>query len=304
MSAARADLERLLRERGPVIDPAGMKALYEPLLALQPRDGVVCTRDLAYGSDVRHRLDVYAPSAPSAPSTPGTAGPRPVLVFVHGGGFVRGDKRERENLAYAFAREGFTVVLPNYRLGPAHRWPAGAEDVSTVMHWVEQHAHDFGSAGAPRLLAGESAGAAHVAASTLLRRLAAPPAAAPAAVALISGVYNARLEGLARAQFGIATPDPRNEAYFGPDLTAWDTMSTVELIDAAPFPLLISYADMDPPQMQVQAGELFARLVSRHGFEPSLHVVRGHNHLSQLCAIGTGDLSLFGPLLAWMRQQR
>ena len=295
MSAAPVDIERTLRKRGPVIDPAGMKALYEPLLALQPRDGVSCTRDLAYGSDERHRLDVY---------TPETAGPRPVLVFVHGGGFVRGDKRERENLAYAFAREGFTVVLPNYRLGPAHRWPAGAEDVSAVMHWLEQHAHEFGSAGAPRFLAGESAGAAHVAASTLLRRLAATPAAAADAVALISGVYNARLEGLARAQFGIATPDPRNEAYFGPDLDAWDTMSTVDLIDAAPFPLLISYAEMDPPQMQVQAGELFARLVSRHGFQPALHVVRGHNHISQLCAIGTGDLALFGPLLAWMRQQR
>lgn len=289
------EVERVLRKRGAVIDVPGTRALYEPLLARQRRDGVARAQDLAYGPDHRHRLDVYVPEG----QEPG--GDRPVLVFLHGGGFVRGDKGERANIGYAFARAGFVVVLPNYRLGPAHRWPAGAQDVSAVLQWLARHSPEHRADPKRVILAGESAGASHVAASALVRRFHAADAVEPAGVALLSGTYNVRLEGLAREQFGIATPDPRNEAYFGPDRDAWDAMSTVDLIDAAPFPLFISYAELDPPQMQVQAGELFARLVSRHGFQPALHVVRAHDHLSQLYAIGTADDSLFTPLRSWMQ---
>jgi triacylglycerol lipase len=287
------EIARILRERGPVIDVPGTKALYEPLLARQPREGVRCLKDVAYGRDSRHCLDVYLPEAAGA-------GPRPAMVFIHGGGFIRGDKSERANVAYEFAAEGYVVVLPNYRLGPAHHWPAGAQDVTSVLEWVAAHASELGVDPQRMLLVGESAGAAHAAASTLLRQLRPSQAAAPAGVALISGPHNARLEALARKQFGIATPDPRNEAYFGADLSAWDRMSTVDLVDADPFPLLITYAELDPPQMQVQSGELFARLVSRHGFRPALQVIRGHNHLSQLYSIGTGDDTLAGVLRAWM----
>lgn len=283
-----------LRRRGPVIDVAGTQALYGPLLARQSRDGVRVVTDLAYGEDARHRLDVYIPQAQA---------PHGVLVFLHGGGFLRGDKGERANVGYAFARDGYVVVLPNYRLAPAHRWPAGAHDVAAVLRWVEVNAKNYDAGAAPVLVAGESAGAAHVAASRLVRRFA-DTAPAPAGVALISGPYNARLEAMARAQFGIATPDPRNEAYFGADLAAWNEMSTVDLVDAAPFPLLLTYAELDPAQMQVQAGELFARLVSRHGFQPALRVIRGHDHLSQLYSIGTGDDSLAGVLREWLARVR
>ena len=122
----------------------------------------------------------------------------------------------------------------------------------------------------------------------------------PAAAILISGVYNAQLEWLARLQFNIATPDPRNEAYFGTDFSRYHEMSTVEQIDAKPFPVLVTYAELDPPQMQVQAGELFARLVTRHGFTPDLKVIRGHNHLSQLEAINTVDDVLSSTLLSFL----
>lgn len=293
MSGVPPEIERVLRARGPVIDPPGTKALYAPYLAKLPPSDAELTADIAYGDDERHRLDVYRPKSEA---------PLPVLVFIHGGGFVRGDKREREHLARAFAREGFVVVVPNYRLGPTHRWPAGALDIGAVMTWAASHVAAHGGDATRIVLAGESAGAAHAAACTLIREFQPRGAAMPRAVALISGVYNARLEGLARAQFGIQTPDPRNEAYFGPELSAWDAASTVERIDVAPFPLWISFAELDPLQMQVQAGELFARLVSRHGFEPALHIVRAHDHLSQLYAIGTDDRTLFQPLLDWMRR--
>ena len=151
-------------------------------------------------------------------------------------------------------------------------------------------------------VAGEWAGAAHVALTTLVRRFHSPTASPIAGILLISGVYNVQLEHMARRQFGISTPDPRNDAYFGSNADALPAMSTVDLIDAAPMPLFMSYAELDMMQMQVQAGELFSRLVTRHGFDPEIAVIRGHNHLSQVYSINTGDDSLSGPMMGFLRR--
>jgi len=287
------DIEMQLRTLGAVLDMPATRAIYEPLLARQRRDGVHIVRDLAYGPDVRHRLDVYAPERPPAAA--------PILLVFHGGGFVRGDKSERENAGLCFAREGFVTVVPNYRLGPTHHWPAGALDVVAALDWARMHAPEHGGDAQRIWLLGESAGAAHVATATLLRRFQPETGLAIAGAVLISGVYNVHLERLARAQFGVSTPDPRNEPYFGRDFERYPAMSVVEQVDARPFPLLITYAERDLLQMQVQAGELFARLVTRHGFAPELGVIRSHNHLSQVYAINTGDQSLTQPVLRFLR---
>jgi len=289
------DFEKVIRAAGPVIDPPAARALYAPLLALAPRGGPVL-RDIVYGEDERHRLDIYLPLR--------AEGPAPVVVFLHGGGFIRGDKADREAVGHYFSRHGVLAIVPNYRLGPRHRWPAGAEDAASVLGWARAHVALHGGDPEHIVLAGESAGAAHVAAATLVKRFHPPEGLKIAGAYLASGVYNAQLEGMARAQLGIATPDPRNEAYFGPDVDAWRAMSTVELVDAAPFPLAISYAELDPIQMQAQAGELFARLVTQHGFQPRIAVIRNHNHLTQVYAINSGDDALAGPLLDFVRNPR
>ena len=115
---------------------------------------------------------------------------------------------------------------------------------------------------------GESAGAAHVAAAVLLRR------------------------------FGVdAAAGVRNDAYLGSDDAAALAACSIALqVDAAPLPMLISYAQRDLPQMQVQAGELFARLSLAHGFTPELLCVPEHKHFSQALAINTGDDSLARPV--------
>jgi triacylglycerol lipase len=295
LSDKHLEILRAVRAAGPVIDPPAAKALYAPLLADMPR-GAEPVRDVVYGDDERHRLDVY-------PAV-GAAGPAPVVVFLHGGGFIRGDKADREAVGHYFSRHGVLAVLPNYRLGPRHRWPAGAEDVSSVLAWARANVGAYGGNPDHIVLAGESAGAAHVAAATLVKRFHPAEGLKIAGAFLASGVYNAELEFLARAQLGIATPDPRNEAYFGTDFASYRAMSTVELIDAAPFPLAITYAELDPVQMQAQAGELFARLVTRHGFQPHIGVVAHHNHLSQVYAINSGDDALAAPLLAFVRDSR
>ena len=286
-------IEQRVRALGPVVDMPSTRAIYEPLLAMQPRAGVRVDRNQAYGPDKRHKLDVYMPD-------PATAARGPLVIAFPGGGFIRGDKSERENAGLLFARAGLITMIPNYRLGPAHHWPAGAEDVVRALDWGRAHASEYGADAARIWLIGESAGAAHVASATLLKRFHPPGGLKIAGAVLISGVYNLELERRARRQFGIATPDPRNEAYFGTDFERYPSMSLVDQIDAEPFPMLITYAELDPVQMQVQAGELFARLVTRHGFSPELLVIRGHNHLTQVYSLNTGDESLGGPLLKFL----
>ena len=288
------ELALRLRDLGAGFNLPQVQALYAPLLAAQPRDAVRVHADQRYGAHERHTLDVYEPTGHAGTS-------RPVLVCVHGGGFIRGDKAAKSNAGYCFARQGFVTVAPNYRLAPESRWPSGAEDVVAVWRWLQTGAERFGGDARRIVLAGESAGAAHVAAATLMRRFQ-PAGWRIAGAALFSGTYNARMETLSRAALGVPTPDPRNDAYFGTDPAVIDAASTVDQVDAAPFPLWISFAERDLLTMQVQAGELFARLVSRHGFTPELRCVREHNHFSGGFSFGTSDTSVSEPLADFVRR--
>jgi acetyl esterase len=286
-------LAQAVRGQGTMINPPATKALFAGQPAQFSLADVQLQRDHRYGEHLRHVLDVYLPAEQEAAGLP-----KPVLIFLHGGGFIRGDKADRANTGCFFAANGVITVVPNYRLGPDSQWPAGAEDAAAVFAWVRAHAAELGADPGRIFIGGESAGAAHVAAATLVSRFGCRPAGA----VLISGVYNLELEGKSRRQFGIATPDPRNDAYFGTEFAAHGAMSTVRLVDAAPFPLLLTYAELDPPQMQIQAGELYARLVVDHGFAPEVRVIANHGHLSQVYAINTGDRALTEPVLAFIRE--
>lgn len=293
MNTATEALWARLREAGN--DMPAVAALYAPVLQPLADAGVTRHADVAYGPHERHRLDVYVP--------PGTAPAKgwPVVVFFHGGGFIRGSKEHRENLGRFLAQQGFVAVLPNYRLAPACRWPSGPEDVVAVWCWTRLAVQGYTGDASRVVLAGESAGAAHVAAAVLRREFQPADWSIRAAV-LLSGPYNPRLEGLARRQFDIATPDPRNDAYFGTDPSDLAQASTVDHVTARPFPLLIGFAEQDLLHMQVAAGELFARLVGDHGFSPELLRIPHHNHFSPGFSLGTGDTSLSWPLLAFLQQ--
>jgi hypothetical protein len=118
---------------------------------------------------------------------------------------------------------------------------------------------------------------------------------------LLSGPYDAQLERMARGSLGIPTPDPRNDAYFGTERSDWAAASIVENVDAAPFPVVVGTAARDLAQMQVQAGALFSRLVTAHGFQPDWLVLPEHNHFSGVAALGSEDQSLATPLAEFVR---
>ncbi len=116
------------------------------------RKGMRIDEDVAYGPDPAHRLDVFRRSD--------LIGPRPALIYVHGGGFVSCSKRTHINIALAFARRGFVVFNLDYRLAPGAPFPAALEDVTRAIHFVSQRGKDYGAASARAAVwAGESAGA-------------------------------------------------------------------------------------------------------------------------------------------------
>lgn len=101
------------------------------------------------------KLDVYVPAA--------AAGPRPVVVFVHGGGWTSGSKGQYRFVAEALSTRGYVVVIPAYRLYPQARFPGFVEDAAQAVAWTRAHIAQFGGDPAKLFLMGHSAGA-HIAA--------------------------------------------------------------------------------------------------------------------------------------------
>ncbi len=81
-------------------------------------------------------LDVYKPT--SAAARKATASP--VVVLVHGGGWIAGDRAHFADAAHQFAKAGYVAVSVNYRLAGVAAWPAQRNDVRAAIDWVREHA--------------------------------------------------------------------------------------------------------------------------------------------------------------------
>lgn len=123
------------------------------------RHGVTITRDLHYGPDPAHRLDVYTPSR--------RRGPHPVVFYVHGGGFHMLSKDTHWMMGLAFARAGYLVVNISYRLAPQHRYPAAIDDTCRAWRWMLDALPELGGDPERIAVAGESAGGNLITALTL-----------------------------------------------------------------------------------------------------------------------------------------
>ncbi len=107
-------------------------------------------RDLAYGDHERQVLDVYSP-----PDAKG----RPVVFWIHGGGWMVGDKSEVQVKPKAFMEKGFVLVSTNYRLLPKVDMETIVRDVSKSIRWVHDHIAEYGGDPNRLLVMGHSAGA-------------------------------------------------------------------------------------------------------------------------------------------------
>jgi acetyl esterase/lipase len=115
---------------------------------------VEVTRNVDYWGDghPRHRLDVYRSRLVPRERAP-------VMVYVHGGGWVIGDKREQgKPMMFELVARGWVCVAINYRLSPKGTWPDHIVDVKRSLEWVKQHIAEYGGDPGFIALSGGSAG--------------------------------------------------------------------------------------------------------------------------------------------------
>jgi acetyl esterase/lipase len=265
------------------------RQLFMPL-ALRPDDtGAVVARDQQYGVDPRHRLDLFHDGDREAI--------RPVVVFVHGGGFAMGDKGGADapfynNVGAWAVRAGFVGVTMTYRLAPAHRWPAGALDVAAAVGWLREHVAAVGGDPDCIVLVGQSAGAAHVSGYIAGHGRAAGSEPEIAAAVLMSGIYEPDLFAC----------NPMHEVYFGTDRSGYAERSAVLGLAAASVPCLFTISEFDPPQFQKQLAAVFAARTAQVGRCPEVLHLPGHNHVSPAMQIGGQVDTVGGPLHDYVRR--
>lgn len=119
------------------------------------RKGVERLNNIAYGQQARQQLDLYRPIPADDPSPQ----KRPVLIYVHGGGWVVGSKHQQgQPLLNYLVQNGWVCVDINYRLSPKSHFPDSLIDVKTAITWLKHNIHQYG--GDPNFIAisGGSAG--------------------------------------------------------------------------------------------------------------------------------------------------
>jgi acetyl esterase len=299
MIASHAALDeasrRLMMDIGPVWGQDIQKhrdmvlRAYGPVLEGAPKAGVRVTRDIAYGSHARQILDCFVPVG---------ATNAPVVVFVHGGVFVRGDKRLSsevyDNVLYWFARQGFIGVNIEYRLAPESPWPSGAEDLSLAIAWacanVARHGGDPGSIFA----IGHSAGGTHV---------------GTYAYDPVAGYLGRNLKGIvllsSRSRIDVSPENPFAagvRAYFGDDASVYETRSPVTHAASSALPVMIAMAEFENPLLDLYGLELAHRIAIARRRTPRFMRLAGHNHISMVAHFNTVEDNLGREIVEFTRR--
>jgi acetyl esterase/lipase len=259
----------------------GSMALFAPLQP--PVDEALVQRDLSYGPDARHRLDLFGGGGDAR---------RPVLVFLHGGGFIGGDKGAPgapfyNNVGAWAVAQGWLGVTATYRLAPAHPWPAGAQDVARLVDWLKAEVANHGGDPDRIILMGQSAGAAHVASYVGGKCFAEMAATSIAGAIMLSGLYDVPS----------AARNPYQDAYFGTDPSRFAAQSSIDGLVETSVPCLFTVSENDPTDFQRQAALLISRRVAATGKWPNFHWLEGHNHISPVHQIHS-PVDALGPVLA------
>jgi acetyl esterase/lipase len=281
------EIEVQLREIGARIEAQKTGEIYAPLQPKEPYAWLEIARDLAYGPAPRNVLDVF-----TAPAASRSGRGKPVVVFVHGGGFARGSKHTDgtpfyDNIGVWAAGYGLVGVTMNYRLAPDSTWPSGIEDVGAAVAWLRANIASYGGDPSKIFLWGHSAGAAHVAdyvadAATKGRD------AAVAGAILTSGFYDLGKEVSVW------------KVYYGEDVSRYPERSSLPGLVKTTMPLLVTDAELDPDIFQEETEKLVAARAAAGKPVTRAHL-KAHSHISETYAIGTADRSLSTPVLEFVR---
>ena len=265
--------------------------LYGPLLAKAPKSGVTISLNQSYGSHERNVLDIYQPKV--------RAKNLPIIVYFHGGGFVRGDKKTWGNIGIYFARKGVVGMAANYRLAPKSKWPSGPEDIASVLKWIKKNGTKFGGNPKRIFLMGSSAGTGHVASYVFFEKYQIKNDGVKGAILVSGPSYDLTVKGKLTAKGALKHPGER--AYFGADGSKYSNMSAINDIEGRKIPVFIAFAELDMPMVQNQNLSLINALYKRDKLLPTVKQVLGHNHMSIVKHINTKDDSLGHDIIEFIK---
>jgi triacylglycerol lipase len=285
---ARADLPpdiaKAVAAMGHVNDAGATRKIFDPV---QPKDpiavaGLKADRDIAYGSDPLQKVDVVWDGK--------TAGSRPILVFVHGGGFTGGDKHtpgqfSNDNLMKWAVEQGMVGVDINYRLAPKNVLPDQVNDARDALAWVAKNAAKYGGDPNRIFLWGHSAGASLVGLYVSHPDYYYKPGGGIIGAVMTSGGYEARPGGI-----------------FGTDPDKVKAWSSVEGLKATKIPLFFTRAEWDPEVPQIAQGEMIHKVLTDSGHDHFFHLMKTHNHMSQIYSVGTSETQLTDLLGPWLKK--
>jgi triacylglycerol lipase len=280
------DIAAALREIGPKIEGRKTTELYAPLQPKEPYPNVTLTRDISYGPHERHVLDLFV-----SPDTTAKSG-KPVVVFIHGGGFAGGAKHAPgsffyDNVGLWAASHGLVGVTINYRLAPQFPYPAGVEDLTRLVTWLKANIKAKGGDPNKIFLWGHSAGAAH---------------AADYIAAMANKGKNPGIAGAILTSGFYVLGDSVSvwKAYYGEDVSKYKERSSLSGVVKSKVPLLVTDAELDPETFKPESDRL-AEARAKAGKPVTRVKLEGHSHISELYAVNSGDESLAGPVLKFVR---
>lgn len=249
---------------------------------MTPRAGAREIAGLRYGPGPRGLLDLTLP----ARATPGA----PLVVFVHGGSWQEGSRRDYAFLARALAAEGVAVAIPDYRLWPAGRWPDFLQDAAAAVAWLA--GADGRAAGAPAgplFVMGHSAGGFIAAALALDPRWLAE-AGLPGGRARLAGAIPVSAPILWQP-----TDEPIRSIFAAAPGGRIQAVPEEAALAGAP-PILLVHGAADTVVGAFHS-ERLAEALRRAGRPARLHLIEGAGHIAPIVALAQ-------PALRWGRVDR
>lgn len=248
-----------------------------PLLAAEPK----VHRDLPYAQPKQERqtLDVYAP--PQGKD-------HPIVVWIHGGGWQKGDKTEVQAKPQAFVDKGFVFVSINYRLLPDATIKQMGGDVAKAIRWVHDHARDHGGDPNTIFVMGHSAGAQLAALvctdDRYLKAEGLPLSVIKGCVPVDGDTYDVPLQ--------IQTVEQRRadiyKKKFGDEASQKDLSPVTHVAKGKSIPPFVILHVADHPEVRGQSLRL-AKALQEAGVSAKAYPAEGKNHTTINSELGLAD---------------
>ena len=217
--------------------------------------------DLPYGDHPRRRLDFY----------PGPRAGAPIHVFFHGGYWRINDKNGFAFVAAALVRRGFAVAIPSYELCPGSTLDGTVDSALAAVEWVARNGAAHGGDPTAITLSGHSAGA-HLCAAVLATDWPARgvnPSVLRAAT-MISGIYDPAPAMLTSVNA---------ELRLTPEIAARQDYEHTPPRLRVPTHLFVGGRE---PWHWIDQSFRYSHQLRRHGMDPEVHVLPGHDHFDIL----------------------